>query len=195
MPVFLLAFLVVLLAVGCLFVAYRSDWRGMVTALALFYFVQFVIVLYSSSPLMALVDLALGWGSVGIIAFTFLNIKPRLPEQAVAGGVSFRVISSFFFILSGFALSFTASYWITQLPFLHLAAGIILMLAGVLNLNFYHQPWQVILSILIVLAGFEIIEYGLENSLLLVLLIGLVKGSLSLALAFIIRREAGRMTP
>ncbi len=61
MPIFLLIFLVLLIAVGCLFIAFRSDWRSMVTALALFYFVQFIFVLYTSSALMALADLALGW--------------------------------------------------------------------------------------------------------------------------------------
>ncbi len=67
------------------------------------------------------------------------------------------------------------------------------MLSGVLFLNFYHTPWQVVLSIMIFLSGFEIIEYGLENSLLLLLLIGLVKVSLALALFFIVRRESRRM--
>jgi hypothetical protein len=193
MPIFLLIFLVLLIAVGCLFIAFRSDWRSMVTALALFYFVQFIFVLYTSSALMALADLALGWGATGIIAFTFINAKIRTSEAGTTTGVSFKVISSFFFVLSGFALSFTTSYWITQLSFLQLSAGIILMLSGVLFLNFYHTPWQVVLSIMIFLSGFEIIEYGLENSLLLLLLIGLVKVSLALALFFIVRRESRRM--
>jgi len=192
MPIFLLILLVLLIAVGCLFVSFRSDWRSLITALALFYFIQFIFILYSSSPLMALADLALGWGASGMIAFSFINSKPLPFETSPSPGVSFKVISTFFFILTGFALSFTTSYWITQLSFLQLSAGIILMLSGLLFINFYHEPWQVVISILILLSGFEIIEYGLENSLLLVLLIGLVKLSLAFALFFILRRESRR---
>jgi hypothetical protein len=58
-----------------------------------------------------------------------------------------------------------------------------------LQMSFYHHVLRVIISLLVFLAGFELIYYSLESSLLVIILIGLVKIGLAFTGTYLIALE------
>lgn len=186
MPYLVQLLCLILVVAVCLIVVIRPGWRVLLTALLTFYFIQFVFLFYSTTTLFAVINLIIGWMAVGVLGYS--SHKAGLPDEPNKNkaGTTFRLLSEFFFILTGFALSITASYWLTNIPFMAIAAALILILTGIHLLNYFHQSWQVISSLMVFLAGFEIIYYTLESSLLVVILIGLVKMAFAFTGSYII---------
>jgi hypothetical protein len=90
------------------------------------------------------------------------------------------LISEFFFILTAFAISINANAWLPKIPYIVFSAGLTLIFTGLLQLNYYPQTLRIVVSLLVLLSGFELIYYSIEYSLLVIILIGIVK----LGLAF-----------
>ena len=176
----------IVVVAACLIVVIRPGWRVLLTALLAFYFIQFVFLFYSTTTLFAAVNLIIGWMAAGVLGYSSHRAGLVDESHQLKAGATFRLLSEFFFILTGFALSRSASYWLTNIPFMAITAALILILTGILLLNYYHQSWQVISSLLVFLAGFELIYYLLESSLLVVMLLGLVKMAFAFTGSYVI---------
>jgi hypothetical protein len=141
------------------------NWRILITTLAAIYLIQFIYIFYLSTPLLAAINLIVGINE---------NIEP------FQKGIAFRLISEFFFILTAFAISINANAWLPKIPYIVFSAGLTLIFTGLLQLNYYPQTLRIVVSLLVLLSGFELIYYSIEYSLLVIILIGIVK----LGLAF-----------
>lgn len=157
------------------------NWRILLTALAAIYLVQFIFIFYQSPPLLPVINLIIGWMACAIIGVSILRLGLSADTESTRTGVTFRLISAFFFILTSFALSIDAYSWLLKVPYILISAGLTLLFTGILQMSFYHHVLRIIISLLVFLAGVELIYYSLESSLLVIVLIGLVK----IGLAFI----------
>jgi hypothetical protein len=142
------------------------NWRILITTLA--------------TPLLAAINLIVGWMACAVVGIS--SIRQRINEniEPFQKGIAFRLISEFFFILTAFAISINANAWLPKIPYIVFSAGLTLIFTGLLQLNYYPQTLRIVVSLLVLLSGFELIYYSIEYSLLVIILIGIVK----LGLAF-----------
>lgn len=165
------------------------NWRILITALAAIYLSQFIFIFYQSTPLFAVINLIIGWMACAVIGISSLRLGLVSDIEPQRLGISFRLMSAFFFILTAFALSIDAYSWLLKVPYILLSAGLTLLFTGVLQMSFYHHPLRVIISLLVFLSGFELIYYTLESSLLVIVLIGFVKIGLAFIGTYLISQE------
>ena len=165
------------------------NWRILITALAAIYLIQFIFIFYQSTPLLAVINLIIGWMACAVIGISSLRLGLASDIEPQRIGITFRLMSAFFFILTAFALSIDAYSWLLKVPYILLSAGLTLLFTGILQMSFYHHALRVIISLLVFLSGFELIYYTLESSLLVIVLIGFVKIGLSFIGTYLIAQE------
>jgi hypothetical protein len=189
MPFTLQVIAIVIIVSASLLPFALPNWRVLISALTAVYLIQFIFIFYQSTPLLAVINLIIGWMACAIIGISSLRLGLATYIEPPGTGITFRLISAFFFILTAFALSINAYTWLSKVPYILLSAGLTLLFTGMLQMSFYHHVLRVIISLLVFLAGFELIYYSLESSLLVIILIGLVKIGLAFTGTYLIALE------
>lgn len=180
MPFFIQVISLIVIIGAILAAYYRHHWSVHTASLAAMTLAQFIHALYLDAIWLSLINLAF-WGTVTtIFGYTGRNYASQTAEENYTG-TGFRLASGFFFILIGFAAAYGATGWLINVPYLIIAAGLVLVLSGIYLLNYYRKSIEVTFALLVFLSGFELIYSSLESSILVCLLLGGVK----LALVFI----------
>jgi hypothetical protein len=170
----------IVIVAACMLPFVVPNWRILITTLAAIYLIQFIYIFYLSTPLLAAINLIIGWMACAVIGISSLRQRINENIEPFQKGIAFRLISEFFFILTAFAISINANAWLPKIPYIVFSAGLTLIFTGLLQLNYYPQTLRIVVSLLVLLSGFELIYYSIEYSLLVIILIGIVK----LGLAF-----------
>ncbi len=170
----------IVIVAACMLPFVVPNRRILITTLAAIYLIQFIYIFYLSTPLLAAINLTIGWMACAVIGIS--SIRQRINEntEPFQKGIAFRLISEFFFILTAFAISINANAWLPKIPYIVFSGGLTLIFTGLLQLNYYPQTLRIVVSLLVLLSGFELIYYSIEFSLLVIILIGIIK----LGLAF-----------
>jgi|WetSurMetagenome_2_1015567.scaffolds.fasta_scaffold228368_2 hypothetical protein len=171
----------IVIVAACMLPFVVPNWRTLITTLAAIYLIQFIYIFYLSAPLLAAINLIIGWMACAVIGISSLRLRVKENIEPFQKGIAFRLISEFFFILTAFAISINANSWLPKIPYIVFAAGLTLLFTGLLQLNYFPQTLRIVVSLLVLLSGFELIYYSIEFSLLVIILIGFIK----LGLAFI----------
>jgi hypothetical protein len=180
MPFFIQVVGMIVIVAACMLPFVVANRRILITTLAAIYLIQFIYIFYLSTPLLAAINLIIGWMACAVIGIS--SIRQRINEntEPFQKGIAFRLISEFFFILTAFAISINANAWLPKIPYIVFSGGLTLIFTGLLQLNYYPQTLRIVVSLLVLLSGFELIYYSIEFSLLVIILIGIIK----LGLAF-----------
>jgi hypothetical protein len=177
----LILVLIVCTATGLLF---SRDWRWSLGMLAFQYLGVFWMVQTHWSLSMAAVKLVTGWMACAVLGIAKLNTKTEEETEAIwLQGRLFHVFASAMVISVTFALSLRVVTW---LGLSHPVAwgGLLLIGLGLLHLGITSKPFQVIIGLLTVFAGFEGAYASVETSALVTALLAVVNLGLALAGAY-----------
>jgi len=157
------------------------DWRWSLGLLALQYFGMFWLVLGNWPLGMATAKLITGWMAAGALLMTRLGAPGDLPEEtAWPEGRLFRLFAAGLVALAMASLAPAVPTWLPGLSPAETFGGLMLIGLGILHLGMTLQPSRVVIGLLTVLAGFEILYSGVENSLLVAALLSLLNLGLAL---------------
>ncbi len=160
------------------------DWRWRLGFLATLYLSIFLLIQVHWPISMAAAKLVTGWMACAVLGIALRN--SGTDESEHAHWLQGRL---FQFFAAGMVLVVTYSFSerVTTLLGISLPvawASLLLMGLGLLQLGISSNPFHIITGLLSILAGFEIIYAGVENSILVTALIALVDLGLALAGAF-----------
>lgn len=183
--VFSLAAIFLLLATAfTMLVSY--NWRWSIAALSLQYIGMFVLVALSWPTDLAVVKLVTGWMAGSILGLTLVSATADVERRGWPTEGAFRILAG---VLVLSIVGVVVPIMLDWVPALHLHqawGGGLLIGIGLLNLGFSNQPLRVILSLLIILAGFEILYAVVEASTLVAGLLALVNLGVALVGAYLI---------
>jgi hypothetical protein len=174
---------VVLLLVTTLFLLISWGWRTTLVFLAIQYVGVFFLVAEIWPVEMAAVKLVSGWMSAAILGVTSVVAEGRSWQEGPtqnAGGL-FRLFVGGLVILLVFSISTGAAEWLPELSAAQLFGALLLLGMGLIRLGLTGHPIQVIISLLVILSGFEIVFASIEQSALIAGLLATVNLALALA--------------
>jgi hypothetical protein len=153
-------------------------WR--IGVLAGIFMVQFMTISFGASLLISLTLLILGWMSCAVLGAGRAN---PVEDETIPGRTEavFRAIAYLFFLGAAWFLAQKSSVLLPNLDPATAFLGIGIAFTGLTSVGFMRPYYNSIFGLMLILAGFEIVYYSLEMSLLVVALLGAVK----LGLAFI----------
>jgi hypothetical protein len=173
--------LMVCTATGLLF---SRDWRWSLGLLAVQYLGVFWMIQTHWSVSMATVKLVTGWMACAVLGIAMLTARAEGKTDGIwLQGRLFHVFSAAMVLSVTFALSLRViNYLGLSLPD---AWGCLLLIGlGLLHLGITSDPFQVIIGLLTVLAGFEVIYTSVETSALVTALLVVINLGLALAGAY-----------
>ncbi|HTX90386.1 MAG TPA: hypothetical protein VMC09_04135 [Anaerolineales bacterium] len=173
--------LVMVTATGLLL---SRDWRWSLGLLAVQYIGIFWMIQTRWPASMAATKLVCGWMACAILGIAQLNtIRTESSEDSWLQGRLFQVFAAGMVLAVTFALSLRLDTWLgMSLP---VAWGSLLVIGlGLLHLGITAEPFQVILGLLTVMAGFEVIYAAVESSILVAALLVAVNLGLAMAGAY-----------
>lgn len=204
---------VALVTVTALVLLLSPDWRWSIAALGVQYAGEFVLVALSWPLAMAGTKLVAGWMAGAILGMAVLSLPstrtpvdplqdipdllPLLrdsrhgrvrgfPNPQTTASRPFRLLTA---ILAGLTVFSVVPIFVERMPGIYLEqawGGLILISTALLQLGFTSKPLRTTLSLLTLLAGFEIIYSGVESSALVAGLLAGVNLILALAGAYLL---------
>jgi len=174
---------VVLLIATIILGAFLLIRRDLITQLAILagiYLIQAAIFLFEYPLLFALILIILGWMACAVIG-AGRTARAISSPQPFRSEMIFYMLTYLFAVAAGLVLVDRATQWFPLLPYLAASIGLVNICQAVVLIGFSKNSQEVILGLLLLLAGFETIFLHLEISLLVIGLMGGVK----LGLAFI----------
>ncbi len=177
----------ILIFLGVMTTFLSRNWRWAIGALGFLYLGAFVLVSLSWPPQLALVKLITGWFSCSVLALTQINFSKN--GKKVSQSLSeliFWTLSAVLVIIISTSLAPSFSDWLPAIQNHQAWGGILIMGMGMLSLGFSNQVFRVVLSLLIFMAGFEIIYSAVEVSTLVAGLLAVVNLGIALTGAYLI---------
>jgi hypothetical protein len=165
-----------------------NNWRISVGALGVMYLASFILVANSWPVNLAVIKLVTGWMAGSVLGITSLNVAA---SRSQTRGM-WPTQSIFYFLASLLVLATTATFvpvfleWIPSMKPAQAWGGFILIGTGLLHLGFSARAMRVTISLLTMLAGFEIVYAAVETSTLVAGLLSLVNLGITLAGAYLI---------
>ena len=192
MPILpMLAFIVIVIT-GMVILIFR-DWRINAAALGLQYLAGFILVDLSWPIGMAVIKLIVGWMASSALAFTCLRQLKRKAEPEPASSLIFRGIIGLLTIIVIFIIASDIRQNIFPgVDLVILQAGLTLLGLSLMQLGSSAEPYLTIISLLSLMAGFEMIHAALEISTLLTGLLVVVNLGLALVGVFFITKNADK---
>lgn len=195
--------LVIMLGITSILLISVVDWRIRVALLAIQYFGVFILISQSWPVSMAVSKLIAGWIAGAILGMALVSkplttkkpLNPRLsPFQFSPQVPRFRIYPAavFYFLATLLVGIFVVSIspivktWIPGLTIDQIAAGLLLIGMGTLQLGFRAEPFSTILGLLTISSGFEILYAAVERSILVAGLLAASTLGLALAGAYLI---------
>ena len=190
-----LAFVLVVLT-AMMILVFR-DWRINAIALGLQYLAVFTLVALSWPIGLAVIKLIVGWMATAAIAFTCMRQMKAESLTEPTSSLFFRAIVGMLVILIIFVLSPSLrEAMFPQVALVIIQGGLMLIGMALMQLGTNSEAYLTIISLLSLLAGFEVIHAALELSTLLTGL--LVITNLGLALVgvfFIVKASEASESP
>ncbi len=170
----------------------NRDWRWVLGALGLQYFLAFLMIT-SSWPLeLAAVKLVAGWIAAALLGLTRLNLveesKPdtrRLPTSP-----PFLILSTLLVLLVVSGAAPALADWARQMSIDQAWGGLILVGMGLLQVGLSSSNFRSIVGLLCLLSGFEILYASVEASLLVAALLGVLNLSIALVGSYLLQAPA-----
>ena len=160
------------------------DWRWSLGFLAAQYLSAFWMVQIHWPVSMAAAKLVTGWMACAVLGIAQINAyKNREEETTWPQGRLFHFFISVMAISVTFAISSRLMTWLgLDLP---VAWGsLLLIVLGLVHMGITSDPFRIVISLLSILAGFEILYATVESSVLVTALLAVVNLGLALAGAF-----------
>jgi hypothetical protein len=179
---------VILLFLSAVILLISNNWRVSVGSLGVMYLASFILVANSWPVNLAVIKLVTGWMAGSVLGITSLNVSA---SRSSARGI-WPTQSIFYILAAILVLAITATFvpvlldWVPSMPPAQSWGGLLLMGIGMLHMGFSSRAMRVTISLLTMLAGFEIIYAAVETSTLVAGLLSLVNLGIALAGAYLI---------
>lgn len=190
-PVSTLAFVFVVLTAMVILVF--RDWRIVAGALGLQYIGVFILVFQSWPIGLAIVKLIVGWVATAAIALTYFRQVSQTQETEPAASFFFRSLAGLVVILVIFLVA--PDLQAALFPAIDIAiiqGGSMIIGLALMQLGTTSDPYLTVISLLSMLAGFEIIHAALELSTLLTGLLAVTNLGLALIGIYFIVKSGNR---
>lgn len=184
--------LLILVSSGAMLIS--RDWRIQLAALALQYLAAFWLITRHQPFVIGSAKLVTGWMVVAALGMTRLGMQNTEEDQATFGPNN----RWFSFVLLGIVALVTAGATpqieaiIPGLGLSVIAGGLLLISTGLIHLGLTSDILRVIISLLTLIAGFEIIYAAVENSILVAGLLALTNLGLGLAGSYLLLAGRGQ---
>jgi hypothetical protein len=185
--------LLILVSSGAMLIS--RDWRIQLAALALQYLTAFWLITRHQPFVIGSAKLVTGWMVVAALGMTRLGIQSTEEDQTTFVGPNNRWFS---LVLLGIIALVTAGATpeiesvIPGLGLSVIAGGLLLISTGLIHLGLTSDILRVIISLLTLVAGFEIIYAAVENSILVAGLLALTNLGLGLAGSYLLLAGRGQ---
>lgn len=179
--------IVLLVANACVLLITRQ-WRWVLGALAMQYFLAFLLVATSWPLELAAVKLIGGWMATAILGLTRLNIEISedetrgFPRSPAFVGLTIGLV---IILVIGAAPALTG--WSRLFGLDQAWAGLFLVGVGLLQVGLTSNLFRIALGLLTLLSGFEILYAAIETSILVAGLLAILSLGISLAGAYLLQ--------
>ena len=167
------------------------EWRINAIALALQYLSAFILITLSWPIGLSVIKLIVGWMATAAIALTAMRQKKDVPASEPAASLIFRGLAGIAVVLVIFVLAPGLQESIfSDLDLVIIQGGLMLMGMSLMQLGTSADPYLNIISLLSLLAGFDVIHTGLERSTLLTGLLVVLNLGLALVGVYFISQSS-----
>ena len=162
------------------------NWRVQIAALGFLYLGTFVMVSVAWPLDLAVIKLVAGWMAGAVLGLSRVG-NAALPETEQGWPTErlFRLLAAVLLVTTAVSLTPTLLNWVPEMLPVQIWGGLSLIGFGLLMLGFSGRTFQVILSLLCLLAGFEILYATVETSTLVAGLLALVNLAIALVGTYI----------
>ena len=177
----------VLVVLSATFLLVSNNWRITIGALGVLYLGVFVLVANTWPADLAVVKLVTGWMAGSVLGMTSLNVEI---QDSVVRRV-WPTQSVFYIMAAALILAAVSTFiqpvleWIPSMIAAQAWGGLALIGLGLLHLGFSARAMRVIISLLTMLAGFEVLYAVVEASTLVAGLLAMVTLGIALAGAYL----------
>ncbi len=142
-----------------------NNWRLCVAGLAILYLVSFVIILQIWPVALASVKLLAGWMGIILISASQITKSTTVYSKTTFSLAIFRLLiaSLVWIVITATAGSFNE--WI-PIPYTNLYVGLIIFAGGLIYASINKEIFDIIIGLLMILAGFDVVYSSLEGSAL-----------------------------
>lgn len=182
-------FIVLLLILAtALILLMNRDWRWVLAALGLQYFLTFLLITPSWPLELAAVKLVAGWMAAAVLGLTRLNLEEPLKENGKRLPTSpvFLILSATLVLLVVMAAAPALVDWARQLGVNQAWGGLLLIGMGLLQVGLRGSIFRGIVGLLSLLSGFEILYAAVESSLLVAALLGILNLAIALTGSYLL---------
>jgi len=167
------------------------EWRINAVALAVQYLAAFYLITLSWPVGLSIIKLIVGWMATTAIALTSLRQMKGMPTSEPSASLVFRGLAGIIVILVIFVLAPGLQESIfPEIELVIVQGGLMLMGMSLMQLGTSADPYLNIISLLSLLAGFDIIYAALERSTLLTGLLVVLNLSLALVGVYFISQSS-----
>ena len=167
------------------------DWRWSMVLLAIQFLGMFVLTLQHWPLGMSSVKLVAGWMSAAILGMTRSGFSSEsLEEQGIwQRGRLFRLFAAAIVVLIVAATTPAVDTIMADAGYAVTSGSLLLIGMGLLHLGITSHILRVVISLMTVLAGFEILYSAVEGSILVAALLAAINLGLALVGAFLLTAE------
>lgn len=177
---------VIIITVSSTIIFVSNDWRWTIGSLGLQYLGVYILVGLSWPADLAAIKLVIGWMSASILGITKINYpiwtfrKPRWPTELI-----FRLMMAGIVILTVASIAYLALEWVPEIDINQSWGGLVLLGIGLVQLGFSSREFRMVLSLLTLMAGFEILYSVVEASTLVAGLLAVINLGIALVGAYL----------
>lgn len=166
----------------------NRDWRWVLAALGVQYFLAFLLITPSWPLELAAVKLVAGWMAGAVLGLTRLNLaqQPGEDRKRLPTSPAFLILSSALVLLVVLGAAPAFSDWARQISVNQAWGGIFLIGMGLLQLGLSSSSFRGIVGLLTLLGGFEILYAAVEASLLVAALLGVLNLAIALVGSYLL---------
>lgn len=166
----------------------NRDWRWVLAALGLQYFLAFLLIIPSWPLELAAVKLVTGWMAGAVLGLTRLNLpeQPGEVSRRLPTTPAFLILSAALVLLFVLGAAPALADWARQLSVNQAWGGLLLIGMGLLQVSLSANSFRSIVGLLSLLCGFEILYAAVEASLLVAALLGILNLSIALVGSYLL---------
>jgi hypothetical protein len=166
-----------------------TNWRWRLGALGLQYVAVFFLVSQSWPASLAVVKLLAGFMAASVLAVSRAGSRADVEMRRWPAEWVFRLLAAVLAFMAAASLVPRVLEAIPEMPAAQAWAGLVLVGLGLLNLGFSTRTLPVLASLLMFMAGFEVMYAAVEQSTLVAGLLALVNLGIALAGSYLLEVE------
>ena len=165
----------------------NRDWRWVLAALGLQYFLAFLLITPSWPLELAAVKLVAGWMAGAVLGLTRMNLPEQpIEDQKLPTSPVFLILSTTLVMVVVLGAAPALADWARQLSVNQAWGGLLLIGMGLLQVGLSGSSFRGIVGLLSLLCGFEILYAAVEASLLVAALLGILNLGVALAASYLL---------